>query len=62
MKQYKLRKKVYGSRIKGAPESGKELNPLFKEINRSKLLNGIKGVVASDQDPTQRSFHFIIRN
>ena len=53
---------MYGSRIKGATGSGKELNPLFKEINRLKILNGIKGVIASDQDPTQISFHFIIRN
>ena len=30
-----------------------ELNPVFKEINRLKILSGIKGVVTLVQDPTQ---------
>ena len=42
---------------KGAPGSGIELNPVFKEINR--LRNGIKGVVTSGQDPTQLNFQYI---
>jgi hypothetical protein len=29
-----------GSGIKGTTGSGRELNPLFKEINRLKILNG----------------------
>ena len=41
----KKKYKMYGLRTKGAPESGMELNPVFKEINRLKILNGIKGVV-----------------
>ena len=48
MKHSKLRKekyKMYGLRIKAASGSGMELNPVFKEINRLKILNGIKGVV-----------------
>jgi hypothetical protein len=32
-----------------------ELNPVFKEINRLKILNGIKGMVNLGQDPTQLS-------
>lgn len=62
---YKKKKRKggkYGSRSKGAPGSGKELNPVFNEINRLKVLNGIKGVVTSGQVPTQISFHFIKRN
>jgi hypothetical protein len=53
---------MYGSRIKEAPGSGMELNPVFKEINTLKILNGIKGVVTSRQDSTQLSFHFVKRN
>ena len=37
-----------------------EPNPVFKEVRRLKkspMLNGIKGVVTSGQDPTQLSFH-----
>jgi hypothetical protein len=40
---------------KGAPGSGMELSPMFKEINRfnrGHLLNGTKGVATSDQDPS----------
>jgi hypothetical protein len=39
-----------------------ELNPVFKETNRLKILNRIKGVVTSGQDPTQLSFHLVKRN
>jgi hypothetical protein len=53
MKPCKLRKKE---------KKKKKLNPVFKEINRLKILNGIKGVVTSGQDPTQLSFHFIKGN
>jgi hypothetical protein len=53
---------MYGSRIKRAPGSGMELNPVFKEVNKWKLLNGIKGVVTLGQDPTQLSFHLMKRN
>ena len=38
-------------REKGEPESGMELNSVFKEINR--LNRKIKGMVMSEQDPTQ---------
>jgi hypothetical protein len=37
MKMSELRKekyKMYGSKIKGAPRSRKQLNPTFKKINR----------------------------
>lgn len=44
--------KMYGSRRKGAPGSGMELNPLLIEINRFKMLNGTEGVLTSGQDPT----------
>ena len=33
-----------------------ELNLVFKEKNRIKIFDGIKGVVTSEQDPTQLSF------
>ena len=36
-----------------------ELNPVFKEMNRLKILNGIKGVVTSTQDPTQLNFQLM---
>ena len=45
--------KMYNLRRKGAPGSGMELSPVFKEINISR--NGIKGVVTS-QDPTHLNF------
>ena len=38
---------MYGSMVKGAPRSGMELNPVFKEINRLKIQHGFKGLVAS---------------
>lgn len=53
---------MHGSRIKVVPEIEKELNSVFRKINRLKILKGIKGVVTSGQDPTQISFHFIKRN
>jgi hypothetical protein len=62
IKHSKLREKkykMYGSRVKGAPGNGTKPNPLFKYINRLKILNGIKGVVTSWQDPTQLSFHLV---
>lgn len=34
--------KIYGSKIKGIPGSGMELNPVFKEIHKLKVLYGIK--------------------
>ena len=37
------------SRIKGVPGSEMELNPVFKEINRLTILNGINGMVTSEQ-------------
>jgi hypothetical protein len=33
---------MYGSRVKRAPESGIELNAVFREINRLKILNEIR--------------------
>jgi len=36
---------MYGSRVKGAPGSEMELNPVFKEIHRLNILNGIKRMV-----------------
>lgn len=59
LRKYKYN--MYGSRIKGAPGSEKELNPVFKEINRLNMLNGIKGVVILEQDPTQLSFYLLKR-
>lgn len=53
---------MHGSRIKVVPEIGKELNSVFRKINRLKIFNGIKGEVTSGQDPTQVSFYFIKRN
>jgi hypothetical protein len=34
--------KLYDSKIKWAPRNGMELNPVYKEINRLKILNRIK--------------------
>lgn len=45
----KDRYKMYGSRVKAAPGSGMEQNPVFKQINRLKILNGIKGMMTSDK-------------
>lgn len=61
MKRSKLSKekyKMYSLMRKGALGSVKELNPVFKEINRLKkslVLNGIKEIVTSEQDPAQLS-------
>ena len=68
MKRSKLSKekyKMYNLRRKGAPGSGMELSPVFKEIRRlekSLILNEIKEVVTSRQDPTQVSFQPVKRN
>jgi hypothetical protein len=35
---------------------------VFKEINRLKILDGIKDAVTSEQDPTQLSFHLTQKN
>jgi hypothetical protein len=56
---------MYNLRRKGAPGSGMELSPVFKEIRRlekSLILNEIKEVVTSRQDPTQVSFQPVKRN
>ena len=45
---------------KRAPESGVELNSLFKEINE--LTSGIKGVVTSGQESSQLNFPLVKRN
>ena len=48
-------------RIKGAPGRVIELRIMLKKISRLKksvILNGIKGMGNSWQDPTQLSFHF----
>ena len=60
-KLYKKKYKLYGSWIKEAPGSRTEVNPMFREINRLKILNGIKGVVTLGQDPIQLSFHLVKR-
>lgn len=43
-----------------------ELSPVLKETKKKKfkslMVNGIKGVVASEQDPTQLSFLPVRRN
>lgn len=42
-----------------------EQSPVLKEIKRLKrnlILNGIQGVVTSEQDHTQLSFQFLKRN
>ena len=64
-KHSKLKKKKYkihDSKSKEAPENGVKLNPEFKEINRLKILNKIKGVVTSGQDSTQLCFHLLKQN
>ena len=43
----KDRYKIYGLRIKGVPGSGMEVNPVFKQINRLNISNGIIGMVIS---------------
>ena len=43
----------------GAESSAQGVKMLFKE---SLMLNGIKGVVTSGQDPTQLSFQLVERN
>lgn len=65
MKQCKLNKKntkCMGSQIKGKTGSGMELNLVFKVISRLKILNEIKEVVTSGQDPTELSYHLVKRN
>ena len=57
--------KMYNSRRKGALGSRMMANPVFKEINRLRkilMLNGIKAVVTSGQDPIQLSFQLVKRN
>jgi hypothetical protein len=49
------------SRRIGAPGSKIELTPVFKGINRFKILNEYR-VETSMQDPTQLSFHLVRRN
>jgi hypothetical protein len=58
MKRSKLNKekyKIYNLRRKGHKES---VNRLKKRL----ILNGIKGVVTSEQDQTQLSFQLVKRN
>ena len=52
--------KMYNLRRKGASGSERELNSVFKEINR--LRNGIKGKLISGQDPTQVNFQLVKRD
>jgi hypothetical protein len=52
---------VDGSRIKGAPGRGMEVYPVFKEINRLKILTRIKGVVTLGHDLTKLSFCLVKR-
>jgi hypothetical protein len=50
---------------RGAPGSLMEQSPMFKAIRRLKkrqMLGGIKGVVTSEQDPTQLNFQLVKRN
>ena len=54
--------KMHGSRRKGAPGSRSELNPMVTEVNRLKILNGVKRAVTSRQDHTQLGFHLVKRN
>lgn len=57
--------KMYNQRRKGAPGSGMQRSPVFKEINRPKkslVLNGIRRVVILGEDPTQLSFQPVRRN
>ena len=67
MKRKKLSKekyKMYSLRRKETPGSRLELKQ-SKEINRLKkslMLNGMKGVLISWQDPTQLSFQLVKRN
>ena len=60
-KPSKEKYKMYNLRRKGAPGSGIELTPVFKGINRFKILNEYR-VETSMQDPTQLSFHLVRRN
>jgi hypothetical protein len=53
------------SRRKGAPGSGMELSPVFKETNRLKkslMLKGIKGMVRSGKDHTELSRQLVKKN
>jgi hypothetical protein len=43
--------KMYNLRRKGAPGSGRELSPVFKEIKKNRLLNRVQRVVTSGQYP-----------
>ena len=43
--------KMYNLRRKGAPGSGRELSPVFKEIKKNRLLNRVQRVVTSGQCP-----------
>lgn len=55
---------MYTTRRKGAPENRMELNPMFKDmqnLKKSWMLNGLKGVVTSGQDPTHVSFQLVKR-
>lgn len=50
---------------KGATRKVMKLNPVLKDVQilkKSMMLNGIKRVVTSVQDPTQVSFQFLQRN
>ena len=56
---------MYNLRRKGAPGSGIELTPVFKETNRLKkslMLNGINGVVTSGKDPSHPSLQLVKKN
>lgn len=55
-------------RRKEASGNQMKLNPVLKEIKKKKslkerlILNGTKGLVISEQDPTHLSFQFVKRN
>jgi len=48
--------------MKMAPGSRVGLNPWFKEIKGLKILNGIKEVMTSGEDPIQLSSHLVKKN
>jgi hypothetical protein len=50
---------MYGLRRKGTSGSITELSPVLKKFSKNPMLNGIKGVETSRQDPTQPSFQLV---
>lgn len=62
MKRSEEKDTMNGARRIWTPGNVMELNPMFKQINILKILNGIKGFVTSGQDTIHVNLLLVKRN